>query len=319
MRCRVDCMDVIFLIRTFFFLVSSLSNSVSFDMLFFSTPAYPSDTQPSHVDGLLPVHQNSSLELQDSEASLTQVKLELASTEEGTLHQEHLGTEKLSYGHEMSQPIFLDVLDVERKRNDHLQGNSIITAQLESCDQQVGHENTRSSAAQNQSVQENHLDTMKLESGDWFSPYCEQISGKGFTAKACSQNFSASKSFMCDRCGSLYRSAWLLKKHLVTDHMEKPYKCDLCGKCCYHVQMLKVHLKTHSAERPFQCNVCSKTYKMKSHLKDHVRTHTGDKRYSCSACGMGFFWTNQVKVHIQNHHGGQMATVLKKSVKQTCK
>lgn len=285
-------------------------------MFFFSAPAYPSDTQPSHVDGLLPVHQNSSSELHDSEASLTRVKLELAPTEEGALHQEDFQTENLSHGPEMSQPIFLDA---ERKRHDHLQGNSFITAQFESCDQPVSQNNTRSSAAHNQRVQENHFVTVKLEPGDWFSPYCEQISGKGFRAKAHSQKFSANKSFVCDRCGSLYRSAWLLKKHLVTDHMEKPCRCDLCGKCCYDVQMLKVHLKTHSTERPFQCTVCSKTYKTKSHLKDHVRTHTGDKRYSCSACGMGFFWTNQVKVHIQNHHRGQMATVLKKSVKPTCK
>ncbi|KAL7843535.1 hypothetical protein AOLI_G00250470 [Acnodon oligacanthus] len=267
-----------------------------------------SDTWTSHADGVLLEQQNSSQGPQDPEPALIQVKLELA-----TLQDEHgppqlLSKEKHAGDQEPDQSVSFNAVGMEGRKDDCLRRDSFTAIKLESCDSHMPQ--LTPALIQNG----HHPDSMESESEICPRPHCNQTCNDLSSVPAQSQSHLPEKAFICSVCDKSLSRSWLLKKHMITCHKERPYHCDLCGKSYGDAHVLRVHLKTHSTERPFQCDSCGKMYKKKSHLKDHERIHTGDKRYSCSACGMCFIWTSQVKVHIQNHHRGQLATVIKKSI-----
>jgi len=141
--------------------------------------------------------------------------------------------------------------------------------------------------------------------------------------KKCKRN---TLSVVCELCGTLCKSRYMLKKHCLQKHEgkwpKKPpkvdeeaysYTCELCGSCFKTRQILKVHIKRHTQERPWVCNICGKSYKVQGDLHYHkTRIHEGkyerkpldpnDMKYACPQCGRKFHNKDLLNRHVKYVH-----------------
>ncbi|KAG5835326.1 hypothetical protein ANANG_G00242700 [Anguilla anguilla] len=68
--------------------------------------------------------------------------------------------------------------------------------------------------------------------------------------------------------------------------------CAYCGKVFFLLSRLKSHLRSHTEDSSFQCSVCGKCFSQSGNLNVHQRVHTGKKPYCCSICGKSFNYSD---------------------------
>lgn len=105
---------------------------------------------------------------------------------------------------------------------------------------------------------------------------------------------------MCDICGGLYKSKYLLVKHRRTVHLnEYKYRCTFCSNRFLLQENLDIHVLQHNQN--YQCGVCDKIFKSKKYLSNHVATHTTMRPHKCSICSRGFRTSSKRNIHFLTH------------------
>ena len=117
------------------------------------------------------------------------------------------------------------------------------------------------------------------------------------------------RDFVCDECGSKFKSGRKVRQHIARCHSqnpkpkreEKPGVCDLCGKACSSERSLREHTNTHSPD--FACKECDKTFGRTRYLNDHISAvHEGVLKYNCSFCGKLFGSIKSFSYHTMKKH-----------------
>lgn len=136
-------------------------------------------------------------------------------------------------------------------------------------------------------------------------------------------------SYLCIKCGKVFRSRHCLNEHFKKHSDARPYTCDCCGKgftlqsdltCHKHLHTdlfgckfcgkrftapskLQRHVRTHTGEKPFKCDVkdCGRSFSDKCNLMGHQLTHSNVRNFTCDICKRSYKTKNQLKNHVQAH------------------
>uniref|UniRef100_A0A336LDQ3 CSON009626 protein n=1 Tax=Culicoides sonorensis TaxID=179676 RepID=A0A336LDQ3_CULSO len=104
-------------------------------------------------------------------------------------------------------------------------------------------------------------------------------------------------NFECNNCGKKFHRKTILKKHLLTQHMQSEtpeFSCTLCDKHFYNTYSLLSHQHVHqetnyqSNPKNFQCTTCLLTFNSKLALKSHETIHSVKRTYKCNFCSKDF-------------------------------
>ncbi|XP_061433053.1 transcription factor E4F1-like [Lethenteron reissneri] len=79
-----------------------------------------------------------------------------------------------------------------------------------------------------------------------------------------------------------------------------PFVCSLCPKQFKTAVILKAHMVTHSSSKQFRCTVCATQFHTKGSLVRHARRHTGERPYVCKECGQGFRESGALSRHLKS-------------------
>ncbi|XP_054276999.1 zinc finger protein 267-like isoform X3 [Macrosteles quadrilineatus] len=77
-----------------------------------------------------------------------------------------------------------------------------------------------------------------------------------------------------------------------------PVICEICGKSYKSARILKEHMLLHSEDKNFVCQICGAAFKLKVALRKHSRVHSDESKYSCEKCGKGFRWKPTFDKHV---------------------
>lgn len=80
----------------------------------------------------------------------------------------------------------------------------------------------------------------------------------------------------CTICHRMVRSNF--KQHIKNHEVEKTFKCELCDAMFRTAFGVKMHMLTHTGRKDYCCGVCQKQFGTSSNLASHMRIHTGEKR-----------------------------------------
>ena len=94
--------------------------------------------------------------------------------------------------------------------------------------------------------------------------------------------------YRCGKCGKLFSTKIILKRHEMVHSDVRDFRCDICNKSFKCKGHLKQHGRVHVNVRNFRCHVCDETFKRKGDCIRHIEEHLGDKNYNCAKCGKGF-------------------------------
>ncbi|XP_064160817.1 zinc finger protein 263-like isoform X5 [Anguilla rostrata] len=106
----------------------------------------------------------------------------------------------------------------------------------------------------------------------------------------------------CPQCGKAFRHMSQVRRHLRMHTGEKPFCCPVCEKCFKYSGNLKEHQIVHTGEKPHRCSVCGRCFGKSAHLQRHLRIHTGEKPYRCPVCERCFTQSGVMKRHLQVHN-----------------
>ena len=113
---------------------------------------------------------------------------------------------------------------------------------------------------------------------------------------------------ICDICGHVSPTIWLLKKHQNVVH-EKISKlvCHLCARQVSSNFLLNQHMiSVHGiGERKFKCDQCDKSFSYKHHLNTHIESVHGNVRYNCPKCDKSYTQKGVLQSHIKSHGNGR--------------
>lgn len=113
----------------------------------------------------------------------------------------------------------------------------------------------------------------------------------------------------CPFCGKLFRSSFILRKHLMNIHLnEKPYKCRICGKKFSQFFNLKKHCKKHLSKKiPLNRMIAyeNSRFQIISDKKKNFKEYfiiTGHNVKKCNECSFKFIYDSEYLIHIWNQH-----------------
>ena len=114
---------------------------------------------------------------------------------------------------------------------------------------------------------------------------------------------SAEKQFACAECGKQYSTLYLLKAHVLSQHVgETAYRCNVCKKVMSCIPALQTHMMDiHSTVRPYSCPYCGLTFAREAMLTNHCYVHYSS-RYSCKHCTSRFKSLVSYKRHLLEVH-----------------
>ncbi|XP_018092063.1 transcription factor E4F1 isoform X4 [Xenopus laevis] len=78
------------------------------------------------------------------------------------------------------------------------------------------------------------------------------------------------------------------------------YVCQLCDKTFKTANILRAHLVTHSTKKEFECKLCGNSFRTKGSLIRHNRRHTDERPYVCSKCGKSFRESGALTRHFRS-------------------
>ena len=110
---------------------------------------------------------------------------------------------------------------------------------------------------------------------------------------------------VCPYCNKRFCQAYFAKKHIQTEHGDKPFKCGTCDKDFQSFEAKTHHEKTvhTSSVKHVDCNICDKKFKSEVHLNQHMKyVHSETRKWSCDECGIKFKQKRDLRVHMLHIH-----------------
>ena len=104
------------------------------------------------------------------------------------------------------------------------------------------------------------------------------------------------KNFECESCKNRFKSAELLRTHVILSHDGHAaclFKCKLCQSAYSTNRQLIHHVKeahNNVKELKFPCNFCDDSFSSECLLSDHLATHYKLMYFKCSVCKRQFSW-----------------------------
>ncbi|XP_063418651.1 zinc finger and BTB domain-containing protein 49-like isoform X1 [Mytilus trossulus] len=134
---------------------------------------------------------------------------------------------------------------------------------------------------------------------------------KRHTQNAHTSGNNAETMFVCDQCGSVFKTAGGLKIHYKGKHTQEfRFKCKVCDRGFNTLWNYRGHITTHEPVLRHRCDVCDKTFAFKETLKQHITSvHTNEtSSIICSKEGCGASCNSQksLKEHFLAVHGGRV-------------
>ncbi|NWT72493.1 E4F1 factor, partial [Prunella himalayana] len=81
---------------------------------------------------------------------------------------------------------------------------------------------------------------------------------------------------------------------------EGRYVCELCQKTFKTASILKAHMITHSSRKDYECKLCGTSFRTKGSLIRHHRRHTDERPYKCKKCGKSFRESGALTRHLKS-------------------
>ncbi|XP_061456110.1 transcription factor E4F1 isoform X2 [Rhineura floridana] len=78
------------------------------------------------------------------------------------------------------------------------------------------------------------------------------------------------------------------------------YVCELCHKTFKTASILKAHMITHSSRKDYECKLCGTSFRTKGSLIRHHRRHTDERPYKCKKCGKSFRESGALTRHLKS-------------------
>ncbi|NXI51282.1 E4F1 factor, partial [Chloroceryle aenea] len=94
-------------------------------------------------------------------------------------------------------------------------------------------------------------------------------------------------------------STELIKVKLLVNK-EGRYVCELCQKTFKTASILKAHMITHSSRKDYECKLCGTSFRTKGSLIRHHRCHTDERPYKCKKCGKSFRESGALTRHLKS-------------------
>ncbi|XP_054247344.1 transcription factor E4F1 isoform X2 [Indicator indicator] len=94
-------------------------------------------------------------------------------------------------------------------------------------------------------------------------------------------------------------STELIKVKLLINK-EGRYVCELCRKTFKTASILKAHMITHSSRKDYECKLCGTSFRTKGSLIRHHRCHTDERPYKCKKCGKSFRESGALTRHLKS-------------------
>ncbi|XP_035419343.1 transcription factor E4F1 [Cygnus atratus] len=94
-------------------------------------------------------------------------------------------------------------------------------------------------------------------------------------------------------------STELIKVKLLVNK-EGRYVCELCQKTFKTASILKAHMITHSSRKDYECKLCGTSFRTKGSLIRHHRRHTDERPYKCKKCGKSFRESGALTRHLKS-------------------
>ncbi|XP_062999228.1 transcription factor E4F1 isoform X2 [Elgaria multicarinata webbii] len=91
----------------------------------------------------------------------------------------------------------------------------------------------------------------------------------------------------------------LIKVKLLVNK-EGRYVCELCQKTFKTASILKAHMITHSSRKDYECKLCGTSFRTKGSLIRHHRRHTDERPYKCKKCGKSFRESGALTRHLKS-------------------
>lgn len=113
-----------------------------------------------------------------------------------------------------------------------------------------------------------------------------------------------SKDYVCDLCGTKYRSPNALKEHIQIKHsnLRLAYSCEVCGKDFNRLRHYEDHMNVHKKVNPWVCNNCDRTYKNRSALSRHISECGKQTENRCMECGQLYKTKHSLHEHVKREH-----------------
>ena len=110
---------------------------------------------------------------------------------------------------------------------------------------------------------------------------------------------------VCQYCDRRFCEAYFVKKHIETEHGEKPFECLFCSKRfqsdkakCYHERT--VHC---DPGKLISCERCNLKFKAEVHLLEHEKyVHSEVRKWSCTDCNSQFKQRKNLRAHMLKVH-----------------
>ncbi|XP_044860087.1 histone H4 transcription factor-like isoform X2 [Mauremys mutica] len=112
----------------------------------------------------------------------------------------------------------------------------------------------------------------------------------------------------CPFCDMVCTSISSLKAHIRFRHCdERPFHCDLCGSSFKNAYDLHKHVETHNDSNAYSCDVegCVFTSRTSQILRQHYKrahVNNGNLKYKCHICQKCYSWCYTLTLHLRKVH-----------------
>ena len=110
---------------------------------------------------------------------------------------------------------------------------------------------------------------------------------------------------VCQYCDRRFCDAYLVKRHIQTEHGVKPFKCMFCSKTFQSAKAKCYHERTVHCDpvKSISCVNCDQKFKAEVHLRQHEKfVHSDIRKVSCPECDAKFKQKKNMKAHMLKVH-----------------
>ena len=151
----------------------------------------------------------------------------------------------------------------------------------------------------------NHMKTHCTDNFTHVCSICKKAFRTAYDLRKHMMTHSDERPYTCADCGGRFRTFTHLKTHMATHTKEKNHACTFCGKIYSHTWQVKAHMRSHSREKLYCCETCGRAFKHMVTLAKHRLIHTSEKPFTCSTCGKQFRADGALWRHNMIHTGEQ--------------
>jgi len=112
--------------------------------------------------------------------------------------------------------------------------------------------------------------------------------------------------FICDSCGFVGKSQYLLNNPRAYHHVTRIVHCETCGQGFQgRLKMIMHRRRAHINAGEKQCPYCGGSF---TNLWRHMKvshTEDKDKKYKCDFCEKGFVDNSRLQAHLRSRHTGE--------------